>query len=85
MKDYLKHIIAGAIVAALVGLPAYLDSGNLFAGIWAAGVSGLIAGAIKEWCDNTYNWEWSWKDLGFTAIGALLVVLFIIGLHFCKG
>ena len=85
MKDSIKHLIAGFIVAALVGVPAYLDCGNLFSGLWSAGVSGLVAGGIKEWCDNKYNWEWSWTDFWWTALGAVLAMLFILFLHIGKG
>ena len=85
MKDSIKHIIAGLLVAIVIGLPAYLESGSLFAGLWPAISGGCIAGAIKEWCDNKYEWVWSWKDLGFTAIGVGIAVLFIVALHFGKG
>lgn len=85
MKDSAKHIIAGFVVAVLVGLPAYLECDNLFSGIWSAGVSGLVAGGIKEWCDNRYNWEFSWADLGWTALGAVIACLFILLLHIGKG
>ena len=85
MNDKIKHIIAGLLVAIVIGLPAYLDSGNLFAGIWPAISGGCIAGGIKEWCDNTYNWQWSWKDLGWTCVGVLVAVVFIILLHIAKG
>jgi fructose-specific phosphotransferase system IIC component len=85
MNDVLKHIIAGFIVGAIVGLPAYLDSGNLFAGVWPALTSGCIAGAVKEWCDNKYEWQWSWKGLGWTCLGAVLAAVFIVLLHFAKG
>lgn len=85
MKDSIKHIIAGLLVALVIGLPAYLDSGNLFAGVWTALTGGVIAGAIKEWCDNTYEWEWSWKDLAWTCVGVLIAVVFIVAMHFGKG
>lgn len=85
MNDITKHIGAGLLVALLVGLPAYLNSGDLFAGVWASLTSGVIAGGIKEWCDNTYEWEWSWRDLGYTCLGAVVAVVFILLLHFGKG
>lgn len=85
MKDNFKHIAAGLLVACFVGIPAYLESNNLFAGIWSATLSGVIAGAIKEWCDHIYEWEWGWKDFGYTCLGTVAVTLFIILLHFGKG
>lgn len=86
MKDKKYHVLAGLLVAALVGLPAYLESLNLFAGIWVCLWTGIIAGGIKEWCDmRTPGNKWDWLDFGCTCIGAVLVVLFIVGLHFGKG
>ena len=82
-KDKLTHIFVGMMVAALVGLPTYLDSLNLFAGVWSAAWSGIIAAAVKELCDdNTDGNNWDWHDFGATAIGVAIVVVFIILLHF---
>jgi len=47
MKDYLKHIIAGAIVAALVGLPAYLDSRNPYNLTWHTFIALLYYTSIR--------------------------------------
>lgn len=85
MKDKKEHILAGFMVAALVGLPCYLDSGNLFAGVWSAVFATVIAGGVKEWADNVYGIGADWKDFAATCIGAIVVVLFILGLHFGKG
>ena len=85
MKDKKYHVLAGLLIAVAVGLPAYLESVNLFAGLWASLTSGVIAGGVKEWCDNKYNWEWDWRDFAATCLGAVIVALFIIGLHFGKG
>ena len=86
MKDKKYHVLAGLLIAAAVGLPAYLESLNLFAGLWSAITAGIIAGGIKEWCDmHTEGNKWDWLDFGFTCLGAVLVALFIIGLHFGEG
>lgn len=85
MNDKIKHIIAGVVIALVIGFPAYLESGNLFAGLWSAISGGLVAGCVKEYCDNTYEWVWSWKDLGFTAIGVAIAAAFVLLLHFGKG
>lgn len=86
MKDKKYHVLAGALVAAFVGLPAYLESLNLFAGLWSALTSGIIAGGVKEYCDlRTDGNKWDWWDFGCTCIGAVIVALFIILLHFGKG
>lgn len=85
MNDVIKHIFAGFLVGIIVGLPAYLGSGDLFSGLWPALTGGCIAGAIKEWCDNQYDWFWSWKDLGWTCLGAVLAAVFIALLHVAKG
>lgn len=75
----------GGLVAIATGLIAYLESGNLFAGIWSALTSGIIAGGIKEWCDAQYGFGASAKDFGFTCIGIAIAAVFIILLHFGKG
>lgn len=86
MKDKKEHIIAGLLIAAMVGLPAYLDSGNLFAGLWSAILSTTIAGGVKEWCDCHYTgFKWDWSDFLATALGAVVVAVFIIALHYGKG
>lgn len=85
-KDKITHFCAGVVVSALVGLPAYLESLNLFSGLWSAIVSGLLAACIKEWCDmSTEGNRWDWRDFSATAIGVLVVAVFIILLHFGKG
>ena len=86
MKDKKYHVLAGALVAAFVGLPCYLESLNLFAGLWSALTSGIIAGGVKEWCDmRTDGNKWDWLDFGCTVIGAVIVALFIIMMHYGKG
>lgn len=86
MNDKKKHFIVGLIVAALVGLPCYLESLNLFAGLWSALTSGIIAGGIKEYFDlRTDGNKWDWLDFGCTVIGAVLVALLILGMHYGKG
>ena len=46
MTDTKYHVLAGLLVAAFVGLPCYLESLNLFAGLWSALTSGIIAGGV---------------------------------------
>lgn len=83
--DKKYHILAGFLVAALVALPAYLDSGNLFAGIWSAVTSAAIAGCVKEYTDNAHGYRFDGLDVLATLIGGIVVVLLILGLHFGKG
>ena len=83
-KDKIVHIFAGTMVAAFIGLPAYLESGNLFAGLWSALTGGIIAGGVKEWCDNEYGYGWDWRDLGWTCVGSLAAALLIVLMHFAK-
>ena len=86
MKDKKYHVLVGVLVAAFVGLPCYLESLNLFAGLWPAIVSGIIAGGVKEYCDmRTEGNKWDWFDFTATCIGAVIVAVFIVGLHFGKG
>ena len=86
MKDKKYHVLAGLLIAVAVGLPAYLESLNLFAGLWSALTSGIIAGGVKEYCDmRTEGNKWDWLDFGCTCLGAVIVALFIILLHYGKG
>ena len=86
MTDKKYHFLAGLLVAALVGLPAYLESLNLFAGLWSALTSGIIAGGVKEYCDmRTEGNKWDWLDFVATCIGAVIVAVFIVLLHYGKG
>ena len=85
MTDKFKHIIWGAAIAFIIGVPVYASSHDLFAGLWAA-LAGLVAGGVKEWCDNRTEFnKWNWVDLGFTAIGVGVTMLFILCLHVGKG
>lgn len=91
--DKKQHILMGAIVAIVVGFITYLVSGecgqlNVAAGVYATLAGGFVAACVKEWCDTQYCIDpskWDWKDIGFTVLGAAVVALFIVGLHFCKG
>lgn len=84
MNDKVKHIFWGAFFAFIVGAPCYVSTHVLFAGLWGC-LAGIIAGAVKEWCDNVYEWEWDWKDLLATCVGVAIAVLIVLGLHFGKG
>ena len=88
MTDKKYHILAGLLIAVAVGLPAYLNNVDLFAGLWSALAGAMVAACVKEYCDTGYCLDptrWDWKDIGFTLIGAVLVALFIVGLHYGRG
>jgi len=88
MNDYLKHILAGLLIALAVGLPCYIESINLFAGLWATIASALAAACVKEYCDNGYCLDptvWDWRDIGCTVLGAVLIALLILGMHYGRG
>jgi len=85
MNDKKKHFIAGLLVAAFVGLPCYLESVNLFAGLWAAIVSGILIGVCKEWLDYNNSGKWEWPEFIATICGGVAVAVFIVMLHFGKG
>lgn len=85
MKQNRKHIIAGFAAAIIVALPVWLNTYDIFAGLWAC-VAGAIAGGVKEWCDNnTDGNRWDWKDFGFTCIGAAIAVVIILSFHYGRG
>lgn len=85
MNDRTQHIFAGLIIATMAGIPCYVNSGDLFAGLWAC-MAGVIAGGVKEWCDIRIEGNgWSWTDFAFTCIGVVIAMLVIIGMHFGKG
>lgn len=86
MTDKKYHVLAGLLIAIAVGLPAYLESLNLFAGLWSALTSGIIAGGIKEYCDmRTEGNKFDLWDFLATCLGAVIVAVFILGMHFGKG
>jgi len=86
MTDKKYHVLAGLLVAALVGLPCYLESINLFAGLWSAIVSGILLAGCKEYCDmRAEGNKWDWLDFGCTVIGSVLVALLIVAMHYGKG
>jgi hypothetical protein len=85
-QDKILHIVCGAFATAWVALPAYLTTLNLFTGLWVAIWVAIIAGGVKEYCDmRTPGNKWDWLDFGCTCIGAVLVALIIVGLHYGKG
>lgn len=47
--------------------------------------AGIVAGGVKEWCDNVYGGDFDWKDLGWTCLGAAIVAVFIVALHYARG
>jgi len=86
MTDKKYHVLAGVMVAAFVGLPCYLESLNLFAGLWSAIAGGILLAGCKEYCDlRTEGNKWDWLDFGCTCLGAVIVALLILGMHFGKG
>lgn len=86
MKDKKYHVLAGLLVAASVGLPCYLESLNLFAGLWSALTSGILLAGCKEYCDmRTDGNKWDWLDFLTTCFGAVIVAVFIVAMHFGKG
>lgn len=84
MNDIKKHIIAGFVAALVVALPIWLECGNLFAGLWAC-IAGVLAGAVKEWCDNEYGAGFDWRDLGWTCVGSAVAALLIVLMHYARG
>ena len=85
MNDKTKHIIAGLLLALAIGLPCYIESNNLFAGLWAC-LSGVVAGAVKEHTDMSHDGSvWSWRDFGATCLGVAISAVVIVLMHFAKG
>lgn len=92
MKDKLYHVLAG-LLTAFVGIPAYklaydaaTDTHYLAAALWATIVSGILLAGCKEFCDmRTPGNKWDWWDFLATCLGAVLVALFIVGMHYGKG
>ena len=84
-KDKILHAIAGLIFSLAIAIPCYCSSYDLFAGLWAC-LCGVIAGGVKEWCDTqSEGGKWDWSDMAATAIGVVIAVLFILGLHYGRG
>jgi len=70
MSDKFLHIFWGAFFAGMIAFPVYVDSHDLFAGLWAC-LAGVIAGGVKEFCDlRTEGNKWDWWDFAATCLGA---------------
>lgn len=80
MIDKLLHIIAGIFISAIIAIPCYCISHNLFVALYSC-LSGVIAGAIKEWCDKVYTGNYDKKDFYTTCIGVLIVMIIITIVH----
>jgi len=91
-KDKIYHILAG-MLTFFVGLPCYqlaydaaTDTHYLAGAVWATIVSGILLAGCKEFCDmRTEGNKWDWWDFLATCLGAVVVALLIIGMHFGKG
>ena len=91
-KDKIYHILAG-LATAFVGIPVYqlaydaaTDTHYLAAAIWATIVSGILLAGCKEYCDmRTDGNKFDLWDFLATCLGAVIVALFMIGLHYGKG
>lgn len=91
-KDKIYHVLAG-LLTFLVGIPVYqlaydaaTDKHYLAAAIWATIVSGILLAGCKEFCDmRTPSNKWDWWDFAATCIGAALVALLILAMHYGKG
>lgn len=92
-QDKKQHILMGVIAAIVVGFIAYLVSGeangyNVAAGVYSALAGGFVAACVKEFCDAKYCIDpskWDWRDIAATMIGAAVVAVFIVLMHFGKG
>ena len=91
-KDKIYHILAG-MLTFFVGIPCYqlaydaaTDTHHLAAAMWATIVSGILLAGCKEFCDmRTPGNKWDWWDFLATCLGAVVIALFIVGMHFSKG
>jgi hypothetical protein len=86
LADKREHIIAGVLIALFIALPCYYESKyNLTVGLYSAIYVGVVSAAVKEFTDYCHIKRWDWKDFAATCIGAVIVALIILGLHFGKG
>ena len=92
MTDKIKHIAAG-LLTAFVGIPTYqltfdeaAETYHLAAAIWATIFSGILLAGCKEFADNKQDGnKFDWWDFAATCLGAVIVALFIVAVHFAKG
>ena len=92
MKDKKYHVLAG-LTTAFVGIPCYqfmfdeaAGTYHLAAALWATIVSGILLAGCKEWCDmRTEGNKFDLWDFLATCLGAVIVALFIVCLHYGKG
>lgn len=91
-NDKKYHVLAG-LLTFFVGLPCYqlaydpaTDTHYLAGAVWATIVSGILLAGCKEFCDmQTEGNKFDLWDFLATCLGAVLVALFIILLHYGKG
>jgi peptidoglycan/LPS O-acetylase OafA/YrhL len=85
-NDKKQHFIAGLLVTLFVAMPMYyMSKYNLACGLYSALYVGVITAAVKEYTDYQHVKTWDWRDFGCTCLGAVIVVLLILGLHYGKG
>ena len=83
--DKKLHFWAGLLIALFIALPVYFETYKLGLGVYAALYASIIAGAVKEYTDYRHTKVWDWMDFLATCLGAVIVVLLILALHFGKG
>lgn len=86
MKYKIKHLICGAIIAFVVGMPVCAEAEKLFPAMYAAILSAAIAGAAKEYADAGHKMNhFCWKDFIATVVGGLIGAMFIYLIFNGKG
>lgn len=91
-NDKIKHIAAG-LLTVFVGIPTYqltfdetTATYHLAAALWSTIVSGILLAGCKEFADNKQDGnKFDWLDFAATCLGAVIVALFIVAVHFAKG
>lgn len=83
--DGLKHFAFSLLIAAIIGTFLSLIGANFAISVVSAVYAGEVAAVTKEWCDQIYASNWSWKDFICDQVGILFAFGWLVMWHFSKG
>ena len=83
--DGLKHLVMCLIIAGAIGTFLSLIGADFATAAVAALYAGEVAAVTKEWSDQVYVRNWSWKDLICDQVGIVLAIGWLVMWHFSKG
>ncbi len=83
--DGLKHLVLCLIIGGAIGTFLSLIGADFATSAVAAVYSAEVAAVTKEWSDQVYARNWSWKDFACDQAGIVLALGWLAMWHFSKG